>query len=65
MILEDVTNLGKKAGLQSFEMLKDIYLHPDHFTIEAGLMTPTMKLKRPAMKEAFKAQIEKMYRSLD
>lgn len=44
-ILSDLMNLAKKEGLLSFEMLKDIYLHPDAFTIDNGLLTPTLKAK--------------------
>jgi long-chain acyl-CoA synthetase len=56
---------GKKNGLHSFEQVKDIYLHPEPFTIEAGMLTPTLKTKRPAMKDYFKEQLERMYRRLD
>ena len=56
---------GKKAGLQTFEMVKDIFLFPELFTIEEGLLTPTMKMKRPAMKEKFREKLDEMYKNLD
>lgn len=63
-VLDDLNALGKKAGLKSFEQVKDIYLSPDAFSVENNLMTPTMKTKRPECKKFFMPQIEKMYRTL-
>lgn len=64
MILTDITDIGKKAGLKSFEQVKDLYIHPELFTIENGLLTPTLKTKRPDCKKRFISQIDSMYRQL-
>lgn len=64
-ILDDVTAVGKKGGLASFEQAKDIYLHADLFSVENGLLTPTFKAKRNELKIFFKSQIEEMYKTLD
>lgn len=45
--------------------VKDIYLHPDPFSIQNGLLTPSLKMKRPQLKDYFKPQIEDLYRHLD
>uniref|UniRef100_A0A665VD81 Long-chain-fatty-acid--CoA ligase n=1 Tax=Echeneis naucrates TaxID=173247 RepID=A0A665VD81_ECHNA len=63
-ILSDMTKLGKDAGLKSFEQVKDLYLHPDQFTIENGLLTPTLKAKRAELKSLFQPQIDKLYADL-
>ncbi|XP_074519020.1 long-chain-fatty-acid--CoA ligase 5 [Halichoeres trimaculatus] len=63
-ILSDMTKLGKEAGLKSFEQVKDLYLHPEQFTIENGLLTPTLKAKRAELKSLFQPQIDKLYSSL-
>lgn len=55
---------GQQGGLQSFEQIKDIYLFPELFTIENGLLTPTMKTKRAAVKERFQTEISRMYEKL-
>jgi len=47
----------------SFQV-KDIYLHPDPFSVQNGLLTPTLKSKRPQLKAYFKPQIEDMYSKL-
>lgn len=62
LILNDITNLGKKAGLKSFEQVKDIYVHSGMFTVDNGLLTPTLKTKRPDCKKCFMDVIESMYR---
>ncbi|KAK3524537.1 hypothetical protein QTP70_029847, partial [Hemibagrus guttatus] len=60
-ILDDLVSLGKAGGLHSFEQVKDIYIHNEMFSIENGLLTPTLKAKRPELKEYFKMQIEHLY----
>jgi long-chain acyl-CoA synthetase len=42
-----------------------VHLHPEAFSAENGLQTPTYKLKRPQAKEAFLDTILKMYEGLD
>ncbi|XP_072395967.1 long-chain-fatty-acid--CoA ligase 5 isoform X3 [Diabrotica undecimpunctata] len=64
LILDDMITWGKEAGLKSFEQVKDIYLHPDNFSIQNGLLTPTMKSKRPQLKAYFKPQLDDMYSRL-
>ncbi|XP_068161272.1 long-chain-fatty-acid--CoA ligase 5 [Antennarius striatus] len=63
-ILSDMTKLGKEAGLKSFEQVKDVYLHPQQFTIENGLLTPTLKAKRAELKTLFQPQIDQLYASI-
>jgi len=63
-LLEDMTSLGKKAGLKSFEQVKDVFVTSEPFTVENNLLTPTMKTKRPECKKYFMPQIEAMYRTL-
>jgi long-chain acyl-CoA synthetase len=43
---------------------KDIYLHPELFSVENQLLTPTFKAKRNELKVFFKTQIEDMYKNL-
>jgi len=65
LILNDILRHGKEAGLKSFEQVKDIYLHPDPFSIQNGLLTPTLKSKRPEIRNYFKPQFEDLYKNLD
>ncbi|XP_038162750.1 long-chain-fatty-acid--CoA ligase 6 [Cyprinodon tularosa] len=63
-ILEDLVRLGKVNGLLSFEQVKNIYIHNEMFSIENGLLTPTLKAKRPELKEFFKKRIDDLYSSI-
>uniref|UniRef100_A0A8D0HFL3 Long-chain-fatty-acid--CoA ligase n=1 Tax=Sphenodon punctatus TaxID=8508 RepID=A0A8D0HFL3_SPHPU len=60
-ILEDMLKVGKEAGLKSFEQVKAIALHPEMFSIENGLLTPTLKAKRPELRKYFKSEIDELY----
>lgn len=48
----------------SFVQVKDIYLHPEQFTIENGLLTPTLKAKRAELKTLFQPQIDQLYANM-
>ncbi|UYV67009.1 hypothetical protein LAZ67_4003652 [Cordylochernes scorpioides] len=63
-ILEDMSSVGKKEGLKSYEQVKDIYLFSEGFSIKNELLTPTLKTKRPELKKYFAGQIEAMYQML-
>ncbi|MBN3319720.1 ACSL1 ligase, partial [Atractosteus spatula] len=60
-ILEDMLKRGKEAGLKSFEQVRDIALHPEMFSVQNGLLTPTLKAKRMDLRSHFREQIEEMY----
>ncbi|XP_032303308.1 long-chain-fatty-acid--CoA ligase 6 isoform X3 [Coturnix japonica] len=63
-IMEDMVRLGKESGLHSFEQVKAIYIHSDMFSVQNGLLTPTLKAKRPELRDYFKKQIEDLYSSI-
>ncbi len=48
-------------NLARFEKLKRVMLVPDEFTIDNGVLTPTMKLKRRVIEERYKKQIDELY----
>ncbi|KAI1887575.1 hypothetical protein AGOR_G00191720 [Albula goreensis] len=60
-ILEDILRLGKEGGLKSFEQVKDITLHPEMFSVQNGLLTPTLKAKRNELRSYFREQIDELY----
>ncbi len=49
-------------SLSKWEQVKKIELTPEVWTIEDGLLTPTLKLKRKAIVKRFHTLYEKMYR---
>ena len=48
--------------LSQFERIKEFRLLPQEFTIAAGELTPTMKVKRRVIDERYATVIEEMYR---
>ncbi|XP_013907467.1 PREDICTED: long-chain-fatty-acid--CoA ligase 6 isoform X1 [Thamnophis sirtalis] len=63
-IMEDMVQLGKESGLHSFEQVKAVSIHSEMFTVQNGLLTPTLKARRPELREYFKKQIEELYSSI-
>ncbi|MBI2967034.1 MAG: long-chain fatty acid--CoA ligase [Bacteroidetes bacterium] len=58
-IWEEINKFNALFG--HWEQVKKIELLPKPFSIEAGEMTPTMKLKRKVIHERYKNLIEKIY----
>ena len=58
---KEIENYNEKFG--SWERIKKFELVPEEWSIDAGHLTPTMKLKRKVVKEKYSALIEKMYSS--
>ncbi|XP_060914826.1 long-chain-fatty-acid--CoA ligase 1a isoform X2 [Labrus mixtus] len=63
-ILEDLLRLGKEAGLKSFEQVRDIVLHTELFSIQNGLLTPTLKAKRAELQSRFRDMIDELYANI-
>ena len=58
-IQEEVNLYNKQFG--NWEKIKRFELTPDTWSIEAGHLTPTMKLKRKVIKEKYKGLYKKIY----
>jgi long-subunit acyl-CoA synthetase (AMP-forming) len=54
----DVTDL---RVIHSFELVKDIHLVAEDFSVENGCLTPTLKLKRAHCAKMFAEPIRAMY----
>ena len=54
-----IDKLNKNLSL--IEKIKKFKLIDEEFTIENGLMTPTLKLKRKKIIEKYKQELEKLY----
>lgn len=48
-------------GFGNWEQIKKFEITPDEWTIEAGHLTPTMKMKRKVIKEKYKYLFDKIY----
>jgi long-chain acyl-CoA synthetase len=60
-IAEDVERVN--GTLAQFERIKRFELIPDDMTIEKGMMTPSLKLKRKAVLEHHRAVVESLFRN--
>jgi long-chain acyl-CoA synthetase len=60
-IEEEIEVANKKFG--KWEQIKKFEITPDIWSIDAGHLTPTMKMKRKVIKEMYANLIEKIYRS--
>ena len=49
------------SGLNRWETIKDVRILPRDLSVEDGELTPSMKVKRKAVEQAFAAELESMY----
>jgi len=61
LIRQDIDRLANEEKLGGFEKVKRFKLIPNDFTIENGLLTTTMKLKRYDAKNRFQDIITELY----
>jgi long-chain acyl-CoA synthetase len=47
--------------LKGFEVVRAVHVHPELFTVENDLLTPTLKLKRHQASKHFKIPLDQMY----
>lgn len=60
-ITEQIRTLGSQFGLNSLEIPKKIKLLTQPFGVEQGLITPTLKMRRAELRQAFEREIVEMY----
>ena len=58
-IEKEIKDINEHLG--NWEQIKKIELTPEILSIDTGLLTPTLKLKRKAIKEKFIDLYNKMY----
>lgn len=59
-IQEEIDGINKKFG--HWEQVKKFEVTPDIWSVDGGEMTPTLKLKRKAIKEKYQKLYDKIYR---
>ena len=62
--MDQINILSKKAELTYFEEVKDIYVHPNLFSVENGLLSKGGNLMRQRLVKYFKPQLEDLYKFL-
>ena len=61
LVKERFNDSKKEANFTGLEIPKKFFFTRDEFTLENGLMTPTMKVKRNEAKIKYLSEIKKMY----
>ncbi|KAG0075269.1 Long chain acyl-CoA synthetase 7 peroxisomal [Linnemannia elongata] len=64
-LLKELATFGRESDLKGFEILKNITVVSQQFTIENDLLTPTFKLKRHTAKDKYNAEIDRMYSEIE
>jgi long-chain acyl-CoA synthetase len=65
VVLKAMDKVADQERLNGFERVKAIALVDQPFSVDNGLLTPTLKLKRPAAEKAFKDIVTALYAQVD
>lgn len=57
--------INKKTKASGFEKVRNVHLAIEPFSIANEILTPTLKLKRPQAKNAFEAELKKLYEEVE
>ncbi|CAG9539002.1 unnamed protein product [Cercopithifilaria johnstoni] len=60
--LAKLRKFGSSKGLSGIQQVRNIHLLEAEFTVEAGLLTPTLKIIRNKLRSKFKDTLDEMYR---
>lgn len=60
-VVQELRIFGASKGLNSLEQIRAAELTTNEFTVESGLLTPTLKIKRQQMRQKYEKVIEKLY----
>ncbi|KAE8360472.1 acetyl-CoA synthetase-like protein [Aspergillus caelatus] len=60
-VQRDLDTVGRKKKLQGFERVRNIELDIEPFTVENGMLTPTLKLKRPLAAKIYREVLQRLY----
>ncbi|KAG2445761.1 hypothetical protein HXX76_000366 [Chlamydomonas incerta] len=63
-VLQQLQAAGRAAGLRGFELPAAVHLTAEPFSPEGGLLTPTLKLRRPALARRFGPALAQLYAEL-
>ncbi|CAF2476277.1 unnamed protein product [Rotaria sp. Silwood2] len=61
IILSDLKRLSEKYKLKTYQTLSNIYLHPELFSQNNGLLTVTLKTRRANARKHFQSIIKSLY----
>ena len=60
-ILNELETFSRSNDIKGFEIVKNVHLFKESFTVDNNLLTTTMKIKRHIAKKFFENEIKKLY----
>eukprot|EP01024_Parvocaulis_polyphysoides_P034030 TRINITY_DN30148_c0_g2_i3.p1 TRINITY_DN30148_c0_g2~~TRINITY_DN30148_c0_g2_i3.p1 ORF type:complete len:662 (+),score=95.68 TRINITY_DN30148_c0_g2_i3:33-1988(+) len=63
-VLESLRETSVEKKLKGFERIAALYLESEPFSVENGLLTPTFKFQRNALKKKYQTIIDNLYKDL-
>jgi len=64
LVIDSLHSAAKTAGLQSYEIPRDVLVETTPFMLENGLLTGIRKLAQPKLKEHYGPRLEQLYAEL-
>jgi len=64
VIAADLLEIGKSNKRPPYEFIRAVILVPYEFSTENNFLTPSMKVKRPQLRAAFKLEIAELYKKI-
>lgn len=61
LLYDDIVATGTASKLNGFQLPRQFHIEPVPWSVENALLTPSMKLKRPSIKNHYQPQIDKLY----
>ncbi len=65
LVLGDMQNAARDAGLKSFEVPRDVLIEREAFSLENGLLSSVRKPLRPNLKRRYGERLEAMYEAME
>ncbi|KAI9886061.1 MAG: Peroxisomal membrane protein pex16 [Watsoniomyces obsoletus] len=60
-VLKELEKVATRNRFNSYEKIRNVALYLEPFTVENGLLTPTLKLKRPQTAKMFAEDLKRLY----
>ncbi|KER24869.1 hypothetical protein T265_07546 [Opisthorchis viverrini] len=61
LLIDELNRIGSAGGLKGFEQIRAVHLSDEPFSVANGLLTPTMKIARPQLRQKFAHHIQALY----
>ncbi|TIA90558.1 hypothetical protein E3P99_01513 [Wallemia hederae] len=65
LLMAEIDKASHHAGLKGFERIKAVHITNEQFTIDNGLLTPTLKVKGNEVASKYQSTIEALYKDND